>query len=113
MAEADAGLLGVVLDNLLSNAWKYTAGRDPARVEFGAASVDGRQTLFVRDDGVGFDSSSARGLFEPFQRFHSDREYPGTGIGLAIAARAIRRHGGRIWAKSEPGCGAVFFFTLS
>jgi signal transduction histidine kinase len=112
-ADADAGLLAVVLDNLLSNAWKYTAGRDPAHVEFGAALVDGREAFFVRDDGAGFDSASARGLFEPFHRFHSDKDFPGTGIGLAIVARVIRRHGGSIWARSEPGRGAVFYFTLS
>lgn len=113
VADADPGLLAVVLDNLLSNAWKFTAGRETARVEFGAARIDGRDAFFVGDDGAGFDSASARGLFEPFRRFHSAQEFPGTGIGLAIVARVVRRHGGRIWAKSEPGRGAVFYFTLS
>ena len=111
-AVADGGLAGVVLDNLLQNAWKFTAGRDPAHVEFGETESDGEQVFFVRDDGAGFDPERAGQLFQPFHRLHRDDEYPGSGIGLATVRRAVARQGGRCWAEGAVDRGATFFFTL-
>ncbi len=110
-ARGDARLLDVLLTNLIGNAWKFTSGRDDARVAFGRHSP-GNPAFFVRDNGAGFDMSYAERLFAPFQRLHSQREFAGTGIGLAIVARIVARHGGRVWAESEPGQGATFSFTL-
>ena len=107
-AHGDARLVRVLLENLLSNAWKFTSKRDAARIEIG--SQDG--AWFVRDNGAGFDSTRATKLFQPFQRMHTAAEFEGTGIGLATALRIVRRHGGRIWADSAPNEGASFFFTL-
>jgi len=112
VADADAGLMRIALDNLLGNAWKFTARREQARIEFYAALVEGSPAYCVRDNGVGFDPAFAGKLFEQFQRLHTDKDYEGTGVGLAIVSRVIRRHGGRIWAEGEPGEGAAFFFTL-
>ena len=109
----DASMLTVVLQNLLSNAWKFTEGRAPARIHVGSTGVDGSRTYFVADNGAGFDTRYVAKLFAPFQRLHSVEEYPGTGIGLAIVARIIARHGGRTWARSAPGEGATFYFTLA
>ncbi len=111
-AEADPVLLRVVLQNLIGNALKYSAGRDPAVIEVGATQVDGRTAWFVRDNGAGFDPQYAAKLFQPFGRLHSPREFEGTGIGLAAVHRILERHGGRIWADSRPGEGATFHFTL-
>lgn len=111
-ASADPNLLRVVLDNLLGNAWKYTAKRDPGRIELAVEQSDGEPALVVRDDGAGFDMTYAERLFRPFQRLHSSEEFEGTGIGLAMVERITRRHGGRIWADAAPGCGATFRFTL-
>jgi light-regulated signal transduction histidine kinase (bacteriophytochrome) len=111
-AQGDPRLLQVALDNLLNNSWKFTAPRSPARIEFGATRVDGKPAFFVRDNGVGFDMTYAGKMFGAFQRFHDAREFAGTGIGLATVQRIIHKHGGRIWAESEPGSGATFFFTL-
>lgn len=108
----DAKLLRVVLENLLGNAWKYTAHRDEAIIEFGLVDIDGKAACFVRDNGAGFDMAAADKLFMPFQRLHADRQYKGHGIGLATVERIIRRHGGRIWAEGEPEKGATFWFTL-
>jgi hypothetical protein len=108
-ADGDDRVLRIALENLLRNAWKFTAQQAQATIEFGRAP-DG--AYFVRDDGVGFDPTYAQRLFQPFQRLHGT-EYPGTGIGLAIVDRIIRRHEGRIWGESSPGKGAAFFFTLS
>jgi PAS domain S-box-containing protein len=107
-AEADPRLLTVVLDNLLGNAWKFSRPRAIAHVEVGRRGA----AYFVRDDGVGFDPQYASALFAPFKRLHAARDFEGTGIGLATVARAIQRHGGRIWAESTPGAGATFHFTL-
>ena len=113
VAEADPGLVRLLLENLLRNAWKYTRPRKRARVEFGAErGAAGATVFYVRDNGVGFDPRHAGRLFQPFQRLHRDEEFEGTGIGLATAFRVVRRHGGRIWADAEPGRGAVFRFTL-
>ncbi len=112
VVEGDAQLLRVVLDNLLRNAWKFTGTHAHARIEFGVTQVDGARTFFVRDDGAGFDPTYAHKLFTPFQRLHSDREFPGTGIGLATVQRVLRRHGGRAWAEGAVEGGATFYFSL-
>jgi light-regulated signal transduction histidine kinase (bacteriophytochrome) len=108
----DPGLLRVVLDNLLGNAWKYTGAREESIIEFGAAEIDGKTACFVRDNGPGFDMANAEKLFIPFQRLPGSEEFRGFGIGLATVDRIIRRHGGRIWAEGEPDKGATFYFTL-
>ena len=113
VAQADPGLTRIVLHNLLSNAFKYSAKAAQPRIEFAAEHRDdGTTEFFVRDNGAGFEMKDAQRLFRPFQRLHSHREYAGSGIGLATAARIVRRHGGRIWADSTPGQGATFRFTL-
>jgi PAS domain S-box-containing protein len=113
-ATGDARLLRIVLDNLLSNAWKFTSRRERARVEFGVRhDVPCEPTYYVRDNGAGFDMErAAHKLFVPFQRLHSAEAFSGTGLGLATVRRIITRHGGRIWADSAPGAGATFSFTL-
>jgi signal transduction histidine kinase len=110
--EADAGLLRIVMDNLLRNAWKYTSHHAKACIEIGAKLVDGHITYFVRDDGAGFDANRAAEIFRPFHRLHSRSEFPGTGIGLATVQRILARHGGEIWAEGAVGKGATFYFTL-
>ncbi|HWB74644.1 MAG TPA: ATP-binding protein [Nannocystaceae bacterium] len=109
----DAGLLRIALENLLSNAWKFTAKVEAPAVSFGATLVDGETVFDVHDNGVGFDPKYASKLFVPFQRLHGAAEYPGSGIGLATVHRVVRKHGGRIWAESTPGRGATFRFTLA
>jgi len=111
-ADADPQLLRVVLDNLLGNAWKYSARKEESRLEFGVVEHQGNEAFFVRDNGAGFDMSRASSLFKPFQRLHDVEDFKGTGIGLASVQRIIQRHGGLIWAEAEPGKGATFFFTL-
>jgi signal transduction histidine kinase len=113
VAQGDARWLGVVLENLFSNAWKFTATQPRARIEFGSlAQHDGSLVFFVHDNGVGFDMASADKLFSAFQRLHGRTEYPGTGVGLATVQRIIQRHSGRIWAEGSVGEGATFYFTL-
>ncbi len=112
IAQADARLMRIVLDNLLGNAWKFTGKQPSARIEFGRTTQDGFSAHFVRDNGGGFDMAYAQKLFGAFQRLHTLDEFPGTGIGLATVQRIIHRHGGRVWAKSAPGQGATFYFTL-
>ncbi len=111
-AEGDPGLLRAVLENLLGNAWKFTRGRDPTRIELGADERDGKTVFFVRDNGVGFDMAYAEKLFRPFQRLHAQSEFDGTGIGLATVHRIVTRHGGRVWAESAPDQGTTLYFTL-
>jgi len=111
-AEGDASLLAVVMENLLGNAWKFTGGRAKAHVEVGLTSIHGRPIFFVRDNGTGFNMAHATNLFGAFQRLHSVSEFPGTGIGLAIVQRIVRRHGGQVWAESDVDRGATFFFAL-
>jgi len=110
-ARVDARLIRVALENLLGNAWKFTREARDAEITFGAREENGGTVYFVRDNGAGFNMTYVNKLFEPFQRLHSEREYEGTGIGLAIVLRVIQRHGGRIWAEGAPGQGATFYFT--
>jgi len=111
--QADHQLLQAALANLLGNAWKFTARSGAARIEVGELpAAAGSQTFFIRDNGAGFDMAYADKLFQPFQRLHTEREFEGSGIGLAIVQRIIHRHGGRIWAEGTPGEGATFFFSL-
>ena len=111
-ANADRTLVVALLANLLGNAWKFTAGRETARIEVGAEEVGGEQAFYVRDDGAGFDMAYADKLFGAFQRLHSPAEFEGLGIGLATVQRIARRHGGRIWAEGAVEQGATFWFTL-
>jgi two-component system, NtrC family, sensor kinase len=111
-ADADRRLLQVVLENLLGNAWKFTANTAHPRIEFGAREQDGVLTYFVQDNGAGFDMNYVKKLFAPFQRLHSEAKFPGTGIGLATVHRVIERHGGRVWAQGAVDQGATLFWTL-
>jgi light-regulated signal transduction histidine kinase (bacteriophytochrome) len=108
----DRALLEQVLVNLLSNAFKFTAGREPARVDVGALRQGESVVYYVRDNGVGFDMRYADKLFGVFQRLHSQEAFEGTGIGLSIVHRIITRHGGRVWADSRPGEGTTLYFSL-
>jgi light-regulated signal transduction histidine kinase (bacteriophytochrome) len=108
----DAELLRAALQNLMSNAWKFTARQSHARIEFGVTHTEGGATYFVRDNGAGFDMKRADRLFGAFQRLHRQADYPGTGVGLATVKRTIHRHGGRVWAEASVGRGATFHFTL-
>ncbi|OGW36045.1 MAG: hypothetical protein A2010_10230 [Nitrospirae bacterium GWD2_57_9] len=112
-AEADPGLIELALSNLLRNAWKFTAGTENARIEFGAAAQAGKTVYYVKDNGAGFDPELAGRLFLPFQRLHPELDFEGTGIGLAIVDRIVRRHGGAIWAEGKKNAGAAFYFTLT
>ncbi|HKS57806.1 MAG TPA: ATP-binding protein [Steroidobacteraceae bacterium] len=112
-ARADLGLMAVVLENLLGNAWKYSSKRDRSAIEFAAREEQGRRVYCVTDNGAGFDSKLADHLFKPFSRLHAAKDFPGIGIGLATVQRIIQRHGGEIWARSEgQDRGAEFCFTL-
>jgi signal transduction histidine kinase len=109
---ADKALLQIAMQNLLENAWKFTGKTDKPVIRAGTIERDGRQEYFVADNGVGFDMTYADRLFGAFQRLHHESEFPGTGIGLAIVQRVMRRHEGKVWAQSKPGLGATFFFSL-
>lgn len=111
-AKGDISLLTIALEALLQNAWKFTRGREPARIEFGAQPGT-PPIYFIRDNGAGFDMRYADKLFTPFQRLHPEREFEGAGVGLAAVSRIVRRHGGRIWAEAAPDRGATFYFTLA
>jgi light-regulated signal transduction histidine kinase (bacteriophytochrome) len=118
VTQGDTRLLQVVLENLLNNAWKFTAKRPQAKIEFALLSSEkieniSTYTYFVRDDGVGFDTAYIDKLFSPFQRLHSMTEFPGNGIGLATVQRIVHRHGGQLWAEGVLEQGATFYFTLS
>lgn len=110
--QADAGLLRIMMDNLLGNAWKYTGKKAEAEIEFGRRNIDGEKVFFVRDDGEGFNMNYVHKLFGTFQRLHGAAEFEGTGIGLATVQRIILRHNGKVWAEGMEGQGATFYFTL-
>lgn len=113
LVDADRNLLRIAMENLFGNAWKYTSTNAAARIEFGQ-TVENKETVFyLKDNGVGFNMDYAKKLFQPFQRLHDASEFEGTGIGLATVARVIHRHDGEIWAESEIGVGATFYFTLN
>jgi len=115
VAHGDRKLLRIALENLLGNAWKYTSRTENPVIEFAATGGEGDDAIrayFVRDNGAGFEGEYAGKLFRAFSRLHPEHDFPGTGIGLAIVARVVARHGGRTWAEGAPGKGATFFFTL-
>lgn len=112
IATCDRDLVAIALGNLLHNAWKYTSRVERAQIRVGSIQKGNRRFFYVRDNGAGFNSTQAVDLFMPFRRFHPESEFPGTGIGLATVYRVIRRHGGEIWADSNPGSGATFYFSL-
>jgi len=112
-AHGDQDLLTIALRNLFENAWKFTSKHPEARIEFGSETIERQTVYFVRDDGAGFDMQLAGKLFTAFQRLHKEADFPGTGIGLGMVERIIRRHKGRIWAQSRVEEGATFFFTLN
>ncbi len=111
--DGDPALLQVVVANLIGNAWKFTKNRTVAKIEFGTVKLEGKDVYFIRDNGAGFSMEHVKRLFNPFQRLHTEAEFPGIGIGLATVQRIIHRHGGRIWAEGEPDKGATFYFTLT
>lgn len=112
VVDADARLMRVLFDNLIGNAWKFTSKVSDARIEVDVLERDGGAVYYVRDNGAGFDMEYGERLFSPFQRLHSEVEFPGTGIGLATVRRIVDRHGGRVWAEGAVERGATFFFTL-
>jgi light-regulated signal transduction histidine kinase (bacteriophytochrome) len=112
VVRADRALLQIAMQNLLENAWKFTAKTEGAAISVGAVDDNGARACFVSDNGVGFDMTYADRLFGAFQRMHHESEFPGTGIGLAIVQRIFRRHEGTVWACAEPGRGATFWFKL-
>jgi len=112
IAQGDAPLLEVALENLLSNAFKFTSNCTQARIEFGRTDGSGTDAFFIRDNGAGFDMAYANKLFGAFQRMHKTSDFPGTGIGLTIVQRIVHRHGGRVWAEAAVDRGAMFYFSL-
>ncbi|NJD87046.1 MAG: response regulator [Betaproteobacteria bacterium] len=113
VAQADPNAAEVAIENLVQNAWKFTANRPRARIEFGVRRFTDETIFFVSDDGVGFDMAQANRLFQPFGRLHKPGEFPGDGIGLATVRRIVERHAGRIWAESQPDRGTTVYFTLA
>ncbi|MBX3081220.1 MAG: hypothetical protein KF716_06260 [Anaerolineae bacterium] len=112
LAQGDTRLLRIALQNLLSNAWKFTRKQSHPTVEIGTIEHEGKRAYFIRDNGVGFDMRFANKLFRAFQRLHDIQDFEGTGIGLAIVARIVQRHGGQVWAESQVDQGATFYFTV-
>jgi light-regulated signal transduction histidine kinase (bacteriophytochrome) len=112
VAHGDRELIRSLLENLLGNAWKFTAPQAEPMIELGNTGIDDELVYYVRDNGVGFDMAYADKLFSPFQRLHRASEFQGFGIGLATVQRIVHRHGGRIWVRAAEGIGATFYFTL-
>ncbi len=112
VVHGDPRLIGDLLQNLIANAWKFTSRTQHPRIEIGQSQLAAAATLYVRDNGAGFDMAHEKKLFKPFQRLHGTAEFDGFGIGLATVARIVERHGGRIWAEGKPNAGAVFYFTI-
>jgi light-regulated signal transduction histidine kinase (bacteriophytochrome) len=112
IVNGDRSLLKIALSNLINNSWKYTSKQNNASITFGVDVIKKKPTYFIKDNGSGFDMNKASDLFKPFKRLHSDSEFPGTGIGLSIVERIIRKHNGHIWGEGKPGEGATFYFTL-
>lgn len=113
VVQGDPQLLRIALENLVSNAWKYSSEAAEPVIELGTfASEEGETVVYLRDNGAGFDDTRSEELFKPFKRLHSSRQFPGTGLGLATVRRIIRRHNGRIWGEGKPGGGATFYFTV-
>ena len=112
IVQADIRLLRIAIENLVQNAWKYTSKKELSVIEFGITESQGKRVCYIRDNGVGFDQKYAAKIFNPFQRLHSESDFPGTGIGLAIVKRIIEKHGGSIWATGDKGVGATIYFTL-
>lgn len=112
MVNADKPLIKIAVENLISNAWKFTSKVENSQIQVGKIDKDNQTVFFVRDNGAGFDSQYAKDLFRPFKRLHSESDFPGTGIGLATVQRIIQLHSGKIWAESNVGNGAIFYFMV-
>jgi light-regulated signal transduction histidine kinase (bacteriophytochrome) len=112
VVNGDPRLVRMLVETLIDNAWKFTGPKPDAHITVGQEIVDGESRTFVKDDGVGYDMIDSHRLFGAFQRLHTQAEFPGIGIGLAIARRIVNRHGGRIWAEGAAGEGAAFYFIL-
>src|SRR5204862_5569082 len=112
VAEGDSAVVRVLRENAIGSAWTSTRNGENPAIEFGATGTADEPVYFVRDNGAGFDMKYADKLFRPFQRLHTEAEYPGTGIGLATIHRIIDRHGGRVWAEGAVGRGATIYFTV-
>jgi len=110
--KADPKMIRIVLENLIGNAYKYSALNAEAEIKFGKKDYYGQDVFYISDNGAGFDMNKADKLFQPFQRFHSSEEFKGTGVGLSTVKKIIEKHGGQIWAESEVGVGSTFYFTL-
>jgi light-regulated signal transduction histidine kinase (bacteriophytochrome) len=113
-ADIDVGEIGIVFQNLLTNAIKFRKTGERPRIRIAGSKTDGDEwVVSVHDEGIGFDPQYSRKIFEPFERLHGANKYPGTGIGLAICKKLVQAHGGRIWAEGRPGEGATFYFTVA
>jgi len=112
VANGDELMLRAVMENLIGNAWKFTSKQEQARIEIGVSDDNGHAAYFVRDNGAGFDPAHASKMFRPFQRLHSEKEFHGTGVGLATVQKIVQRHGGRVWAEGEPDRGATIYFMV-
>jgi len=110
--QGDYFLIKVALENLINNAWKFASKKSHTEIELGSTIIDGKEWIFIRDNGIGFDKKNAEKIFLPFQRLRSYEEFPGNGVGLSTVCRIIQRHGGKIWSESEPEKGTTFYFRF-